>query len=1406
MELFKFSNYDKKLTKKTEISIDLSGIPVQSEGIVSSKDSDGNVTESKVTEKVDEKQNFIFTGKIICSGDSKLNQVAGKNILRYHVTSPSSITATTPPLTTVSYTPGERVVTEIPDIIYGDDANIATLTVHGTHPKTNLAIEYQLEIVPRHLYLYDWTFTLNPSISSITMKDIAYGKDNKQHYRVYEVVTNGQHNLPYWQKYAVTNDLDDYYARQSKLQYIVNFTGSSIPELNNDKEILSVINETTFRIKAYTSVQTVSTLPTIGACRYRWYRQTSRYPLLDRSVYAACGLWDNRNYSIGYESGLNPSHKYGADLGLTDANATGYLNYKEYKKYLKSLSKNIADNGIEILNTEYLPKMVNGVDVYDSNIPRYEKGFNLFGADATDFKYVKNKGLSFITKNITELPSTQMGPGNVSVKELFRAQFESANQLQAEMMHYLLSVSSSLSQLPIPESFVDLIFNTSFLISFTLSEQNPIKYLKADEKEPKDAVYPREYTTSKKIAYKYKDQDNNDTYITQKKLVIAPKSSIKNIIQVTKEAIDRFTGAQVAMLVLVSPTVGIMMQITGNEVRTLKGQIEETERKIKWYEKFTNESVFDNKEYLGSWVNNGVEVVNPMHPDIFSFDKKLARLLLPVDFGVRKKKVTNKHNKVVTKKEDIGIRWVDISFVDSATLDNHRASEEIQGTKLSINKPIVITDIDRPSRQVSSTNSTDVNINVPSHGIADTVTNFTVTVSGYTNTYYNGTYPAIRLDDNNIRYTVIDSSKSPSLTISTGGIVESAIIPLAPTQPSDKRTQVRIDYSMPHLPTNNQLIKKIFQLYGPVDQSKFANRSRSGNYTVTTETEGFEIFPSTSKTIESMRSGIDVYNKVAFLMKLLITEFGESRVKLIETLRSVVDQDKLQLGGPSSVFLSWHNFGLGARIVIKSGNLVDSIEEGSSDFFRYMDIAETFIDACAVGYLGTPCNVVWCAQLMTNPDIFSWEFLPIGTNHKDAWKYRDSVLNQRDPIKDYSYVNVDDNKMVVNAQAPTYKNTAFIRSNSSAYLNAIIINTKHYVSPFDIKNYPLPKNIVLKDIQEFLYLVKVKMDANGTKLTGDKNVRKWKNKNPHSYKQLVYYYGMTGNTANAIGLLSGEYVDQYEGTVVTSYSTDPIKFVKDYLGESRYNSARIYIDTNADGSYISLKTGRMTAPVLEIRSIIPEGNGNTFLEKQAGQNNIEYGQYQKGVFIPKDDSRIVASTSSTPVISGYDYDIATGEFYAVDEDAKMVHYMVAQQIFEEYSNVKSTFDKLNIKFMYDNFTSSANYGRTRTLENEYGIIDSQDIITIPQLRAMYNRLVSKIAGDGTVLGIGVNIEAQEGKDRNEEQSVYEKLISNAQLSGARKAKLTKENIIMEDLKNDVTIEKVVKFIQKATDPDVKSIR
>ena len=120
--------------------------------------------------------------------------------------------------------------------------------------------------------------------------------------------------------------------------------------------------------------------------------------------------------------------------------------------------------------------------------------------------------------------------------------------------------------------------------------------------------------------------------------------------------------------------------------------------------------------------------------------------------------------------------------------------------------------------------------------------------------------------------------------------------------------------------------------------------------------------------------------------------------------------------------------------------------------------------------------------------------------------------------------------------------------------------------------------------------------------------------------------------------------------------------------------------------------------------------------------------------------------------------------------------------------------------MYDSFYNSPNYVQVDMLENEFGVINTQDLLTFPQLRDMYARIKinnQKADFDGTVKGAGANIEDMEpDSETNLTQSVYEKLLSTSQQVGARKALLTREKPLIQPIEARNKIEKTIQLLNK----------
>ena len=126
--------------------------------------------------------------------------------------------------------------------------------------------------------------------------------------------------------------------------------------------------------------------------------------------------------------------------------------------------------------------------------------------------------------------------------------------------------------------------------------------------------------------------------------------------------------------------------------------------------------------------------------------------------------------------------------------------------------------------------------------------------------------------------------------------------------------------------------------------------------------------------------------------------------------------------------------------------------------------------------------------------------------------------------------------------------------------------------------------------------------------------------------------------------------------------------------------------------------------------------------------------------------------------------------------------------------------------MHDRITDSPNTRVIPVLENEFGTVMSQDLLTFNQLRDMFQRMDinnNKRYVDSGVLGIGVDLDNQD--DRNEDQSVFEKLVTNSQLSGIKKVKISNETLIEDEPIRRIDIEMVVDEINRMNTPNVRDI-
>lgn len=800
--------------------------------------------------------------------------------------------------------------------------------------------------------------------------------------------------------------------------------------------------------------------------------------------------------------------------------------------------------------------------------------------------------------------------------------------------------------------------------------------------------------------------------------------------------------------------------------------------RIRWYQMYTHESVFDNKTYIGDRL--------PYNSTNTPYVFMPARFLVPVQMykrvRVRYKRWGRTRHKMV--KRSIGVRWCEVTFVDNDVYEAYPPNSEEPKQFYPIGKNATVT----------TNNSASVfTFDSPIEG--DTTDLISV---GKVTKFKTGTLLLVNADGIEVDVS-IDSAYKFTADYVVEGISGSVFVvgiyvPLENTAKSDERTKVRVEYKMPYIPYDAELRRWAFMQYGAFDQDIYASETREVPAIPEEKTPGWVIFKPTSKRIGDMRASMGIYDAVSILMGILRNTFGSACVELVETMRSVEDQELISSGGGESAFLSWHNYGLAAKILINDPSTGMPIEDGSDDFMKLIDVAEAFTEACYNGAFGKPLNVVWCGRLKIGANNFVWEFLPIGVGHKDAIKFREALLNQEDPVASLGYVDVDAKKLVYKSR-PTEK-VPYILSSSSSYQNAIVINGHHYVSPRNIRNYVTPHDLVLMNIIEFCNLIKTKMQANGSSLNNRASMYEWKSLNDRAYKQLLLYYGLTGSINAARALVSGEYVETYKDIVDRKYSEDLVEMVKDFLG-NLYSDAKVYVEDAADGgAWLSLNDGKLHLKTTDIRPIYDQKSKDNFYgEKIAPLECTERGLYVDGVF--KTEAELEAMGYQLERVSDRSFIDGFKDGKVVGDDALLLHSLVATQIKEEFDKLRELFENYGGSIMYDHFADGPNASMADMVENEFGLISGQDLIGFDELRAIFKQKnIEDNAGkfsDGSTKGAG-----GVGSSGSMSGDIFEKVVSNAELAGVRKASLTKEHINVTVQQGTMTTEQLYRAIMKGT--------
>lgn len=834
------------------------------------------------------------------------------------------------------------------------------------------------------------------------------------------------------------------------------------------------------------------------------------------------------------------------------------------------------------------------------------------------------------------------------------------------------------------------------------------------------------------------------------------------IVDDVDDIVDKFDAAIVAMA-FIQPAAAAILRVKLNSLKASVREFNRVVNRIKYFEYYTADSVFESKDMIlkisdcyGVDINTGIPITA----------KFPARMLIPTRIyrKVKKKKRFLWFWRTVTKMQCIGIRWTEIRFINVGLYSKYPKDMYIPERTIWFE-----SDYTKSSSNIIVTKEIPQDLE-PGKKVS-------VKIGGI---------------DNPISATIVDAhtiAMDTSVDIPAKGQTQYFKVGLEDTKSGDETTQVNLEYNLPYFPYDEEIRGYAFGTYGPFDQSRYAIKDRSGSFG--SGKDGWKIFYDTSKEISDLRKGINIYPSVAYLLKILKDEFGKDRVELLETTRSVDDQRARCLGGSESAFLSWHNYGLAVKIMIYQDDLQTPIKDGSDDMMKLVEIARTFTADCLKGKYGARFNVVWCGRLTVGADLFDWEFLPIGVNHKDAPKFRDSLISQRDPIVDFSYVPAAKYAKSPSTQLLKDKTTQWIPKNSSVYQNADTFGGVRYVNPKSIRNFKFPKNLPLINLIEFIRMIQLKMDAYGTKMPNKGDMYEWFNKNRVAYQQLLVYFGMMGNLQSFRALLAGEYITRFKPIVLSYYSTDPIAFVKNFLGDEYYK-VQIRAEDMIDAAYITLADGRLHIPCGDGRPYLPQSVDNMYDQKQVTKEHYQRGRWINGLFVPatKEDEYV----SQSSVIGGYN------NFVAVGGDAYILHAFIGDQIKQEFDAIVKMFEEYKGELMFDSFYNGPYADKYEQLENEFGIIEKQDLIDFDSLKGMLT------VADLNDQSNGNAITTKTTEDGTEYKDIYEKVVSNAEVAGMKLASLSSEHLEVNPPKAEtVTVEDVYKILNNGNAPTANDI-
>lgn len=625
-------------------------------------------------------------------------------------------------------------------------------------------------------------------------------------------------------------------------------------------------------------------------------------------------------------------------------------------------------------------------------------------------------------------------------------------------------------------------------------------------------------------------------------------------------------------------------------------------------------------------------------------------------------------------------------------------------------------------------------------------------------------------------------------------------------------------YTVPNLPTDKYLRRMAFDVFGDV--------SKEG---------GDLIFKNDSTLISDLDS--DIRNKVEFLITLLKSKFGNSRVILSDTTKSKSTTDELFNG--ESTYLSWHNYGRAVRILIydSDGMLV---KDNSDDFFKIFDVAKVFIKGCKMGWFGDPVEVNWLAQLVVNPDHFEWEFLPSGYSHKDSFLYREKYLNLINPHNNNKLnpIDIQEYLLLIKTKFDAHRNEiSDIETNntvdvpvSSLYGEQKLIDVNGIELNLKDGDYVELENQVDESINGIWKV------QTGKWVIADKYI-KWKEGNPISFSQMIQYYLLIGdyNTVRSLYAISfTEMMEQYDRD-----SDDYLFNVLNKLNEGDFitnnsdtnNNDRLrLIDPRSPSGFIDVFTQEL---FISLHRLLITGrsevnydcnitNGINKLFAFGGSfDGVVVGDIVIGDGIPEDTtvtgiydvdfitiSNPVTSTGTFSIkfkpapktennnihgqvkiepsdISNYLRELIDGGYSKINKDSNSVLSESDRQrilneikdnIISEFDSIKKMYMNMDIDFANDNFNDDDYI----IIENEFGLIQSQEILDLNRLEAIYNK-------HNKTNERGLDTITEIDEDDETVLNIFEETISIAR--GVIIPEFGRENPEIEPLANDIEIKR-----------------